>query len=128
MTAKAKTVNYTPEMTAALVKDYTAGVSVQTIADNVGRSVRSVVAKLSREGVYKAKEYVSKTGEKPVKKDTFADDIASLIGLTESEAESLTKANKTALKKILDRMASDAVVIEELKANAPFVSMDEFDK
>lgn len=114
--AKEKTVNYTPEMTASMLADYQAGVSKEAIAEKIGRSVRSVVAKLSREGVYKAKEYTSKTGEKPVKKDSFADEIASLIGLTESEAESLTKANKTALKKILDRMASDAVVIAEFQA------------
>lgn len=118
MATKEKTVNYTPEMTASIVKDYTAGVSVETIAEAVGRSVRSVVAKLSREGVYKAKEYVSKTGEKPVKKDTFADDIGKLVGMTESEMESLTKANKTALKKILDRIASDAEVIAEFQAQA----------
>lgn len=98
---KEKAQNYTPEQTAQIVADYQAGQSVEMIAEAVGKSVRSVVAKLSREGVYKAKSYVSKTGERPVKKDFVADEIAAILLLTEAETESLTKANKTALAKIL---------------------------
>ena len=102
MTAKA--VNYTPEQTSAMLNDYAAGVSVETIAAAVGKSVRSVVAKLSREGVYKKKEYVTKNGEAVVKKDALADKMAEVFGLTEAETESLTKANKTALLKILAKV------------------------
>jgi hypothetical protein len=98
---KEKAQNYTSEQTAKIVQDYQAGVAVEAIAEAVGKSVRSVVAKLSREGVYKAKSYVSKTGERPVKKDFVADEIAAILLLTEAETESLTKANKTALAKIL---------------------------
>lgn len=97
----AKTVNYTQDQVSQMVADYQAGQSVESIADGMGKSVRSIVAKLSREGVYQAKSYVSKTGEKPVKKDLVADQIAHILDLTESEADSLTKANKTALLKIL---------------------------
>ena len=93
--------NYTPEQAAKMVADYEMGVAVEQIAEAMGKSVRSVVAKLSREGVYKAKSYVSKTGEKPVRKDAQADQIAAILQLTEAEADSLTKANKTALAKIL---------------------------
>lgn len=64
----AKTVNYTPEQTAQMVADYQAGTTVETIAEALGKTVRSVVAKLSREKVYVAKTYVSKTGEAVVKK------------------------------------------------------------
>lgn len=96
-----KVQNYTPEQTVKMVEDYQAGVAVEAIAEALGKSVRSVVAKLSREGVYQAKSYVSKTGEKPIKKDVVADEIAAILLLTEAETESLTKANKTALAKIL---------------------------
>ena len=101
-----KTVNYTPEQTMSMVADYTAGVTVETIAQNLGKSVRSVVAKLSREKVYIAKTYVSKTGEKPVRKDAHADAIGAVLKLTEAETESLTKANKTALEKIFQALAN----------------------
>jgi transposase-like protein len=100
MTAKA--VNYTPEQTAKMVADYAEGVTVETIAKELGKTVRSVVAKLSREKVYKAKEYKTKTGETPVKKDAHADYIGEALGLTEADTESLTKANKVALAKIAD--------------------------
>jgi len=100
MTTKA--VNYTVEQAAKMVADYEAGVAVEAIADALGKSVRSVVAKLSREGVYRKKVYTTKTGDAVVKKDAFADYIAEALGMSEADAESLTKANKTALAKIAD--------------------------
>ena len=105
-TTTTKAVNYTAEQTTKMVADYTGGVTVETIAETLGKSVRSVVAKLSREGVYKPKAYVSKTGEKPVKKDVHADAIGAVLGLTEPEIDSLTKANKTALVKIFTALAN----------------------
>ena len=102
--ATAKTVNYTPEQTTAMIADYTAKPTAETIeaiAAALGKTTKSIIAKLAREKVYKAKEYVSKSGEKPVKKDELADKLADMFGLTESETDSLTKANKTALLKIL---------------------------
>lgn len=98
----AKTVNYTPEQTTKMVLDYTAGVTVETIASELQKSVRSIVAKLSREKVYVAKTYATKTGEAVVKKDVVADYIGTALSLSESDCESLTKANKTALKAIAD--------------------------
>lgn len=102
----AKNVNYTPEQTLQMVADYQAGVSVETIAQNLGKTVRSVVAKLSREKVYKAKTYTTKTGQPVVKKDAHADAIGAILGMTEAEMESLTKANKTALEKIFKALAN----------------------
>jgi len=102
----AKVVNYTPEQTVQMVADYQAGVTVETIAQNLGKTVRSVVAKLSREKVYKAKTYVSKTGEPVVKKDAHADAIGAILRLPENDIESLTKANKSALKAIFDALAN----------------------
>jgi len=86
--------------------DYAAGISVEEIALEMGKTIRSVVAKLSREKVYVAKSYVSKTGASVVKKDTVADAIGERLGFTEAETESLTKANKTALQKIFAAMQS----------------------
>ena len=105
--ATVKTVNYTPEQTAVLVSRYVdESVTVEALALEFGKSVRSIVAKLSREKVYVAKTYTSKTGEKPVKKDSVADAIGAVLLLTEPEIESLTKANKTALNKIFAALAN----------------------
>ena len=101
-----KNINYTPEQTAQIIADYQAGLSVEIIAENVGKTVRSIVAKLSREKVYIAKEYKSKTGETPVKKDIHADAIGAILRLPENDIESLTKANKNALKMIFEALAN----------------------
>jgi hypothetical protein len=106
----AKTVNYTPEQTAQIVGDYQAGFSVENIAEMTGKSVRSIVAKLSREGVYKKKEYLTKTGERAVKKDVHADAIGAILKLPENDVESLTKANKSALKAIFEALANSKPV------------------
>ena len=98
----AKTVNYTPEQTEKMVAQYQSGMTVEAIADSLGKTVRSVVAKLSREKVYVAKSYKTKSGETPVKKDAHADFIGDALGLTEADTESLTKANKIALMKIAE--------------------------
>lgn len=110
MTA-AKAPNYTPEQTAFAVETYTAAPTAETveqIAEKLGRSVRSIVAKLSREGVYKKKEYKTKTGEAVLKKDTAADEIGAILGMAENDIDSLTKANKTALKLILAALKAKA--------------------
>lgn len=108
----AKQVNYTPEMTAKALSEYASGASVEAIAEMLGRNVKSIIAKLTREGVYKKKEYVSKTGEKPVKKDATADAIGAVLKMTEAEIESLTKANKTALVKIFNALANSKPISE----------------
>ena len=105
MTAQAKTA-YTVEQTQELVVAYQEAPTQETVtlyAEKFGKTVKSVIAKLSREGVYKKKEYVSKTGEKPVKKEELATEFMELFGLSEAEADSIAKANKTALKKILEK-------------------------
>ena len=98
-------MTYTPEQTQKVVVDYLQGVPVETIAENLGKSVRSIIAKLSREGVYKKKEYVTKNGEATISKEELADKIGTLCGLSEGEIDSLTKANKTALQKLLQKVS-----------------------
>jgi response regulator RpfG family c-di-GMP phosphodiesterase len=111
MTATAKTVNYTAEQEALIAE--MAGASengmltaavAEMLAAEFGKTVKSVVAKLSRMGVYQKKVYTTKTGDAVVKKDTLADKLAEIVGLSEAETDSLTKANKTALAKIIAKL------------------------
>ena len=63
-------VNYTAEMTAAIVDQYQNGASVDEIATDIGKSVRSVRSKLVREGVYVAKaKPAAKRENGPTKKE-----------------------------------------------------------
>ena len=111
--ATEKIANYTVEQTAELLAAYNPNASeterkaiVDSFAVKFGKSARSIVAKLSREKVYVAKAYVTKTGEKSVKKDAHADAIGAILNMSENDIESLTKANKTALVKIFTALAN----------------------
>lgn len=113
-----KNVTYTPEQTAKAIEQYIAGVTVENIAESIGKSVRSVVAKLSRElkgtdNEYKSKTYATKAGTPVQKKDATADAIGAVLKMTESEIESLTKANKTALVKIFNALANSVPMTPE---------------
>ena len=81
MTNKTAVVNYTPEQTVQVVALYQSGIAVEQIALDMGKSVRSIVAKLSREKVYVAKVATSKSGEPVVKKDMVADAIAVISSI-----------------------------------------------
>jgi len=82
-------VNYTPEMTAAIVDQYQNGVSVDEIATDIGKSVRSVRSKLVREGVYVAKaKPAAKRENGPTKKELLIElentgfDVSGFEGAT----------------------------------------------
>ena len=111
--ATAKIENYTEVQAAEMLAQYDPQASaevreaqVKHFATKYGKTVRSIVAKLSRMQVYVPKAYVSKTGEKPVRKNAHADAIGAILRLSENETESLTKANKTALVKIFTALAN----------------------
>ena len=98
-----KAVNYTAEQTAKVVAEYVANPTretVEALATALGKSVKSIVAKLSREKVYIKKEYTNKIGEKVQKKNDTAEAIGAVLKLSENDIDSLTKANKTALSAI----------------------------
>lgn len=98
MTAETKT-NYTAEQTQALVAGYQAGETVETLAAALGKSTRSIVAKLSREGVYQAKS--KNVGQARVKKADLVDAIALKVGAAPEVFDSLEKANHEVLEALL---------------------------
>ena len=94
---------YTPEEEAYLLEHYPKK-SVEEIGEDLNKSVRSVIGKLSRLKVYQKKQYVSKTGERPVTKLELCAQIARAIGLEPEEVEGLSKAPKAVLVRILGRL------------------------
>ena len=111
--AATKTVNYTQEQTVSMVEAYSANPTRETVemlAVSLGKSVRSVVAKLSREKVYVSKVYETKNGEKPVKKDSVATAIGAILKLSEADTDSLAKANKRALQAVFDALANSVPI------------------
>lgn len=108
-----KTVNYTPEMTAAIVEAYEAASTdegrkavVAAMAEKFAKSPASIRAKLAREKVYVKAEKLDKTGKPVVRKDALATEIGELLGLAEGDTDSLAKANKTALTAVLKAISA----------------------
>ncbi len=92
----AKIVNYTPEQTEQLVAGFNAGKTVEALAVEMGKSVRSIVAKLSREGVYVGKAKTAKAEGKVTKASLIAE-IAAKHNVEPEVLASLEKATKEAL-------------------------------
>ena len=106
MTEAKKAVNYTEAQTAELVQLYQAGETVEALAERFQKSVRSIVAKLSRQGCYQKKQHVRKDGTEVKKKNEWADAIGTILGLAEHDVDSLTKANRAALAAIFAALAN----------------------
>jgi hypothetical protein len=91
-------MSYSEELTKEIVDEYKANPcreTVDTIAARVGKSARSVIAKLASEGVYYTPERTTKTGEPIVKKDELVADINLWL---EIETPTLAKTSKLELK------------------------------
>lgn len=93
-----KLQNYSPEQTKLCVTNYMAGMPVEMIARELGKTTRSVVAKLSREGVYVAK---TKATQPRVTKQQLIGQIASKLDLDVGVLESLEKAQHGALEALV---------------------------
>ena len=100
MTSKT-VVQYTPEQTAQLVAEYQLGISVEAIATSMGKSVRSVIAKLAREGVYVAKPKTTQ-GTATLRKAQLIEAIAARLSVPVEKLESLEKATKEALELLVN--------------------------
>lgn len=97
-----KTPNYTPEQVQQMVEQYVLGTSVEQIAEAMGKSVRSIVAKLSREGVYQPKTRAVQGAR--VTKGQLVEQISQLVGKPSEQMESLEKANQDVLVALLEHM------------------------
>lgn len=110
--ATEKIVNYTNEQTAMMQDKYTAlpnRETVEAIAIELGKTVKSVIAKLSRMGIYVRPEYKTKSGDKVIKKDTLIDKLSELVEMTEAEQSSFDHVNKTALVKLIAALSQNVV-------------------
>jgi hypothetical protein len=95
--------NYTEEQTNMLVGAYLdkpTPETVEELAEHMGRSKKSIIGKLSREGVYRREVYVSKTGESPITKVEIVSNIAESLGLETATLSGLEKSPKTALRSL----------------------------
>ena len=103
-----KNVNYTPEVTQVIVDSYETDPSMDTVrklAEIHGKTVKSIIGKLSREGVYQKATYTTKTGAKPITKAEIVAQIVDKLDLDVDAVAGLEKAPKSALVVIRDAVA-----------------------
>jgi hypothetical protein len=89
--------NYTEKETQHMLEAYGASPNrdtVDALAKEMGKTVKSVIGKLSREKVYQKIEYKTKRGEKPITKLEMTQQLAVALKGDAERLESLTKASK----------------------------------
>ena len=97
--------NYTSEQVELMIEAYSANPTRDTVDDlakTLDKSVKSIIGKLSREGVYQKAVYKTKTGEIPVTKAQLVIDIATLLEIDSSKITGLEKAPKQDIKYLHD--------------------------
>ena len=95
--------NYTDAMVSELVaayEDAPTRATVDEFADKFNKPARSIIAKLVREGVYKAVARATKQGTTVVRKSDLVSQIEDSLG-TQLELATLVKASKNDLHTLL---------------------------
>ena len=94
-------INYTEKQVEHMIEAYTktpTRESVEALAEDLDKSVKNILGKLSREGVYKKTVYKTKTGESPETKKEIVENLAGLLNLEYIQVAGLEKSPKSALK------------------------------
>ena len=94
-------MNYSEEQTKYMTDLYLSTPSrntVEILAEEMNKSIKSIIGKLSREGVYRREIYKTKSGETPVTKVEIVSNIADTLGLEVDNLLGLDKAPKSTLK------------------------------
>ena len=95
--------NYTDAMVSELVaayEDAPTRATVDEFADKFNKPARSIIAKLVREGVYKAVARATKQGTPVVRKSELVAQIQAALGT--NQLESLVKASKADLQALAE--------------------------
>ena len=98
--------NYTEEMVNAMTEAYAENPTRETVdalANKFGKTTRSIIAKLSREGVYIAQPRTTKSGEPVVQKSELVNAIQSHFDI---ELPTLVKAGKADLQRLVDAISN----------------------
>lgn len=100
--------NYTDEQVSMMVEKYQANPTrdtVDVIAEELGKNARSVIAKLSREGVYVTQPRVTKRGEPIIKKSELVAEVSTILGVDIEQIATLEKATKADLQNLINRLS-----------------------
>ena len=97
--------NYTKDQEASMIAEYKMNptrATVDVIAEDLGKSVKSVIAKLVTLKVYVKAVKTTKTGKPVIRKTALVEKINSHFGF---EMPSLVKATKDDLQNMVDNLS-----------------------
>ena len=97
--------NYTEAQVAIMISVYQANPTRKTVdmlAKDLDKSIKSIIGKLSREGVYQKAIYKTKSGEVPMTKQEIILAMATALGIDSSKIMGLEKAPKQDIKFIYE--------------------------
>lgn len=100
-------MNYTKEQAIYMRNKYKANPCLETVellVEELQKSKKSIIGKLSREGVYRREVYKTKQGEKPITKAEIVDIIADLLDLESDRLTGLDKTPKAVLKLLVNTL------------------------
>lgn len=104
--------NYTSEQVEQMIEAYQNNPSRETVdklAESLDKSVKSIIGKLSREGVYQKQVYKTKTGEVPMTKQEIVVMMAEVLDIDSSKIMGLEKAPKQDIK-FLSEVVSERIM------------------
>jgi len=105
LTANASS-NYSEEVITTMVAQYEADptrATVDAIAAEINKPVRSVISKLSALGVYQKAAPAAKAAEPVIKKEVFVEQLDNLLGVNLPSAKNMTKVDIQRLIDFLSR-------------------------
>lgn len=122
MNTTVKAVNYSDAQIERMISVYQEvdsdedrKMAVESIAKEFGKTVNSVRAKLAGLKVYIKPAKTTKAGIVSVAKAELVTSIAKEIGMSEEQADSLSKATKNVLLKIDGRLKAQAMNVANLE-------------
>lgn len=104
-------MNYSEKETSFIVEEYNKNPTRETVdelASKLNKTPKSIIGKLSREGVYRRSVYKTKTGETPITKEELVQLIAESIEVESQALAGLEKAPKAVLKRLLESMENES--------------------
>jgi hypothetical protein len=106
MTTSTKSVNWSAETVAVLTENYPA-MTVEALAQKLGKSVPAVRSKLVSLKVYQKQEPRAVGGASSVRKIQLVKQLAEALQVEMEKVESLEKASKEALQLLLECLTAE---------------------
>jgi hypothetical protein len=106
--------NYTDAETKELIESYLLNPTLEMVTElsvRFRKTRKSIISKLSKEGVYRRKVYTSKSGDIPITKVELVSNIEESLGKKFNQLDKAPKATLNLLDKAVTQLQNDFDVL-----------------